>query len=507
MGPLLTIVNRVKQYFSPRQRVEESQPLQRARMQATYDASRTTVDNSNYWSNTDARDADSANSRSVREILVRRSRYEADNNGYIDGITQTYATDLVGTGPKLRMMSGSPGFNSLVESEWERWSAEVMLRRKLWTMARAKVVDGESFCIGRNNPRTRHPVNLYPVVYETEQCQTPTLIAELEPNRVDGIRFDEFGNPLSYDFLERHPGSELPQMFRVAESIPSRIVFHWFKCKRPGQHRGVPELTSVLAVSSSGRRFREATVAAAESAADFAVMLQTNMPASDIVPVDPMTTTEIEKRMMTALPEGWDANQIKAEHPASTYESFHKTLISESARPLSMPFNKAAADSSSYNYASGRLDHQTYYGELDVARSDCDMAVLTPMFFEWVNEAIIEFGWLGGSPNNVSPGALAHAWDWPRHRVADVVAEANAARTRLESGQTSLPVQYANEGRDFEDELVVMAEAYGLSEDEMRETLGRTLMNANGSQAPYLSALQTAANTGAEPDPSEDPNG
>src|SRR5262249_4693676 len=136
-----------------------------------------------------------------------------------------------------------------------------------------------------------------------------------------------------------------------------------------------------------------------------------------------------------------------------------------------MPYNKAACDSSSYNYASGRLDHQTYYASLDVEREDANDEVLDPLFDVWFDLAIMTFGWLGGDPTVVSSAARLHAWDWPKHRVAEVEAEANANQPKLKSGQMPLSRLYSDSGLDLEDELEVMANPYGISVDEMRRRL------------------------------------
>ena len=65
--------------------------------------------------------------------------------------------------------------------------------------------------------------------------------------------------------------------------------------------------------------------------------------------------------MATTLPDGWKLGQIKAEQPGTSYAEFKREILNEIARCLNMPYNIAAGDSSDYNYASGRLDHQTYY--------------------------------------------------------------------------------------------------------------------------------------------------
>lgn len=439
----------------------------RSDINARYDAASNSTEFSNYWANADHLDADSANSKAVRSKLVPRSRYETANNGYADGIVQTYATDLVGSGPTLRMQTPDDNFNQLVEAAFHRWAKAVQLRRKLWCMAHAKVQDGEAFAILGNNPRLRNPVKLDLKLIETEQCTTPWLPVGVA-GYIDGIQFDEFGNPLSYDVLKYHPGSQWGHIMTMQpEQIPARYMLHWFLLRRPGQHRGVPEFRSTLQVGAASRRWREATIAAAETAADFSVILKTTMPPDGVTdPVSPLSSVAFEKRMMVASPAGWEPSQMKSEHPNATYESFHKSQINEQARPKSMPYNKAACDSSSYNYSSGRLDHGTYYGSLDVEREDGNDLVLDKTADIWWQEAVLAYGW-DADPNEIPD----HTWDWPRHPIADVESEAKATDIDLKNGRTSLSRVYSESGFDFEDELALMARDFGVTVDVMRKRL------------------------------------
>jgi len=210
------------------------------RVRASYDAARSGDEYKNIWANADRYDADSANSRDVRHTLISRSRYEICNNGFSDGIAQTYATDMIGVGPALRMQTGSPRLNQLIEFTWSRWAKAISLRSKLWTMAHAKHSDGEGIGVVRRNPGVRHPIKLDVVLVEAEQCQTPWLPYE-ETGYIDGIRFDAFGNPVYYEFLKDHPGSNTRvNLASETEKVPAEYVLHWFKRRRPGQHRGVP---------------------------------------------------------------------------------------------------------------------------------------------------------------------------------------------------------------------------------------------------------------------------
>ena len=76
-----------------------------SRLRAKYDAANTTLDNMKHWSRADGLSASSANSPEVRRTLRNRSRYEVANNSYARGITLTLANDVVGTGPRLQMLT------------------------------------------------------------------------------------------------------------------------------------------------------------------------------------------------------------------------------------------------------------------------------------------------------------------------------------------------------------------------------------------------------------------
>lgn len=473
----------------PKVRIELAQALAKTRQKkhpiaATYDAARDGDEYKKLWENADAYDADSAHSVSVRRKLVQRSRYEVANNGYSAGIASTYANDLIARGPSLRMQTGSEPFNRMIERTWNGWAKKVHLRRKLWTMGHAKYVDGETFGVVRANRGLRHPVKLDFCLYETDQVTTPYLPYG-EPNRIDGIKFDEFGNPVYYDLMRQHPGSSFEnRMTTDTEQIPARFVMHWFKMTRPGQHRQVPECSSTLNLGAASRRWREAVLAAADNIANFSLFLKTTMDPDILDLVDPMSTLDIFKGMMTALPGGYDAFQPRAEQPTANHDQFNNSMISEQARPVSMPRNKAACDSSDYNFASGRLDHSTYYGSLDIQREDCNDLVLDPLFEVWFEYAVQVYGWLGGNPDQVQNLIDAKSWDWPKHHVADEKSHASATQTKLATGQAMLHEIYAMDGKDFNDALIAEAEYTGVPVNVLKTLY--LIRNVPQAALPYI---------------------
>lgn len=452
----------------------------------SYDASRTSDEYKNYWANADAFDADSANSKGIRHTLLFRSRYETANNAYADGIAQTKVNDLVGIGPTLRMQTGSEGLNRMVELTWTLWADAIDLRGKLWTMGHAKHMDGEGFGVIRRSLSVDHPISLDIQLVEAEQVQTPQLPFTGE-GYIDGIRFDAFGKPIWYDVLREHPGAtgNRLQFDLVPEQILAANMLHWFNMRRPGQHRGIPEMVSSLNAGAAARRWREAVLSAAERAALLTLMMKTQLTPEVIADsVAPFSTMDIEKGLMSFLPNGWEPFQADGKFPTATHEQFHKTLINEMGRSINMPRNKAAADSSDYNYASGRLDHGTYYDSLDIQRADCNQKVLDKLFRVWFREAISTFGWFGGEPQNFNTLSRLHVWDWPKHRVADVEAEANANDVKLRSFQIFPHQLFSDAGVDFEDECQKAADSLGLSVDDLKARIVAALYPPAQQAAP-----------------------
>jgi capsid protein len=471
------LVATIRRAFSRRQPATVDMDTPRP-IRGSYDAASLDGMNTQHWAAADALDADSANSKTVRRRISQRARYELTNNGQGKGVQLTQANYVVGRGPKLRMQTGNPRFNSMIEAEWKKWVKEVKLAKKLRTAIKAKVSDGEAFIIIAQNPRIRHRVKLGLKMVECEQVTTPYIGAN-ESNKIDGIEFDEFSNPLFYDVLKQHPGSSLSGFGQATERIPARFMLHLFREDRAGQHRGVGELHPSLNLFAQGRRFREATVAAAENIANFSLFLKTqSSPDEGADLVRPFTTLPIEKAMMVALPYGFDAFQPKSEAPSATYKEFTRAQSSEQARPLNMPQNIAAADSSGYSFSGGKLDHLTYFVSVDVEQEEIEEDILDPLFEVWFAEAVLRFGW--GVPADPPP---SHKWDWPRKPVIDEVKTATANKTKLSTGQVGLRRLFADDSLDLEEELPRMAEDYGVTIEELKAALFKVNLGG-GASAP-----------------------
>ncbi|HMO85486.1 MAG TPA: phage portal protein, partial [Lacipirellulaceae bacterium] len=171
-------------------RVSAPRPLRIVR--ARYDAAATNEDNRRHWANADGLSANAANSPEVRRILRNRSRYEVANNSYARGIVLTLANDVIGTGPRLQMLTEDAEANRRIEQEFSRWAKTIRLAEKLRTMRMARAADGEAFAVLTSNPRLATDVQLDLRLVEADQVATPDLEAR-SARAVDGVVFDEAG--------------------------------------------------------------------------------------------------------------------------------------------------------------------------------------------------------------------------------------------------------------------------------------------------------------------------
>ncbi|NLX54420.1 MAG: phage portal protein [Planctomycetaceae bacterium] len=426
-----------------------------AHVRGRYDAAATTEENRRHWANADLLSAGAANNPQVRRILRARARYEVANNSYARGIVTTLANDSIGTGPRLQMLTDDAEANRLIEQEFMAWADAVGLAEKLRTMRMARAQDGEAFAMLVANPKLDSLVKLDLRLIEADQVATPDLAHRLlDANATDGIVFDAFGNPIEYHLLKSHPGDQRGHLSSDFDRVPASAMVHYLRADRPGQTRGIPEIMPALPLFAQLRRYTLAVIAAAETAADFAAVLFTDAPANgEADPVEPMDLVELERRMATVLPGGWRLGQIQAEQPSTSYGEFKKEILNEIARCLSIPYNVAACNSSGYNYASGRLDHQTYYKSIRVDQAQLAVVVLDRVLRAWLDEAVLISDFLPLWMRTVAFRDLPHQFFWDGMEHVDPAKEASAQATRLASHTTTLAYEYARQGRDWESEL------------------------------------------------------
>jgi capsid protein len=127
-----------------------------------------------------------------------------------------------------------------------------------------------------------------------------------------------------------------------------------------------------------------------------------------------------------------------------------RQILGEIGRCLNLPFNVAALDSSNYNYASGRMDHQIYGMTQRVDRDTLERVMLDRVLAAWVNEASLA----GLLPEGLPPfSEWDWSWQWDGKDHVDPLKEASASETRLRTHTTTLAAEYAKAGKQWDVEL------------------------------------------------------
>lgn len=416
-------------------------------IRASYDIARPTTESENLWKHVDSLSAAEANSPTVRKIIRERARYEVANNSYADGIVDTLAADTIG--PEIQLQLGDSVLAQKTETAFSSWARAVNLWAKARTMRRAKTVDGEAFGLMVTNRKVDDRVKLDLRLIECDMVESWT--SAMNENEIDGIRFDDDMNPIQYRVLKTHPGDYRRFLKSLAgEWVKREFVLHYFSEIRPGQVRGVSELVPSLSLFGELRLYTKAVINAATRAAEMSGVMQTNLPPENVAAdlADPLTTIEAVRNAIVSLPEGWTLAQLKAEQPTTTYDMFKREIITEAGRCVSMPSNVISGNSSDYNYASGRLDYQTYDRGIEVERSDFRHAVLDRIYATWLDEYRVVAGL-----NNAQVAELeAHDWLYAGRGHVDPGKEANADDIRLRNGTVTRARLCGKQGNDWKRE-------------------------------------------------------
>lgn len=445
---------------------------------ARYDAAQTTDDNRKHWANADSLGPNAALSPKVRMDLRNRARYEVGNNSFAKGIGWTITNDTIGDGPTLQaQLSGRKNDNRAIEAAFWRWVQATNLVHKLRQMRFARYDSGEVFAWFVSNPELPGPVKLDVRLIEAEQISDSLLDEPLANGLVnrDGIIYDRFSNPRFYRRLRVHPGEtewlNLPTEF---DDIPASEIFHYYRAERPEQCRGIPDITPAIMLFAELRRFTQATIAAAETAAEWALVVYTDSPPPETPtngepPEQPSAgdLVHLEKRAGVVMPHGWKGMQITPEHPATTYDTFVTAKLKEIARCLCVPAHVASLDPTMANMSSSYVVGQMYVHERKVDRAEINR-FLDKCLQMWLAEARKVDFFLP----QFDEIELPHEWFWPSlSQHADPQKVATARETRLATGASNLAIECAADGLDWEEVQEKDAETLGITVQELRKRL------------------------------------
>ena len=439
-------------------------------LRARHDLAKTTRDNERHWSAADGLSPDAALSSDVRHKMRTRARHEHANNGYAHGIGHSLANAIVGKGPRLQVRRRGESITredaNQIEAGFRAWARSIDLAQKLWTARVAQCESGEVFALMATNSRLPgFGVQLDIRLIEADQVQSPNFrqqfIVEDGERDNDGVVVDRFARPVRYHVLRHHPGAyPLIGARQDYDSVPAEDMIHVFRAERPAQTRGVPELASTMQLLPVLRRYTKATLAAAEIGASLTGVMETQQPIDldgdggnqeDVELAQAFDEFELRPGTVTTLPEGYKFSGHKSEQPTTVYPEFVREIVNQVARPVHMPRNVALANSSGYNFASGKLDHQAYGNFIDLDRERFERDALHRIWVAWLQEAALLPDVLPADYRGDGWVLLEDAdrWVWPGYLPMEA-KDAAASGTRIDNGTSSRTREAAMLGEDAE---------------------------------------------------------
>lgn len=422
------------------------------RLEAGYDAAKTTNENRKHWAEADGLAPSSQLTPDVRRTLRNRARYECGNNAYAAGLVRTLVNDTVGRGARLQMQTDDERLNRAVEDLWREWAqgADWPLTSRI--LAGVRFVAGECFGVFRDSKRLARlglPVSLDLRLIEPDQVADPVGSYLFRTAGDEGIECDDDGEVVAYKVLKFHPGDHRIGAFSMeADRVPAENAIHWFVPDRPGQLRGVTPLAPSLPIFAQLRRFTMATLTAAEVAAMLAGIIeqgengtQGEYANSDARSYD---TVELVRGMLLTLGPGQTAKQFKPEQPTTTYDMFVAAKLRECGRCLNVPYGKMAGDHSRYNYSSGRLDDAPYWADREIERQALEAKAFNPVFYRWLDFAKFALPQLVKYEGKW--WQLKHCWHYDAKPTSDPVKDATGDELNLTNATDTLSAIAARDG-------------------------------------------------------------
>lgn len=175
---------------------------------------------------------------------------------------------------------------------------------------------------------------------------------------VNGVEFDADGRRVAYHLLRRHPGeygrASMTGMQTVR--VPAAEIAHVFLALRPGQVRGIPELSTVLLRLKSLDNFDDAVLFRQEVSNLFAGFI-TKPPAEPGMPGDPVTgsamqydvdgfssVVSLEPGSMQELAPGESVMFAEPPGAGADYGPFMRQQLMAAAASVGMPYEVMTGD-------------------------------------------------------------------------------------------------------------------------------------------------------------------
>lgn len=458
----------------------------------------------------------------VLTTIRNRTREATRNNGYAKAVSDTFVSEMIGTGIKPLSKAEDNDFRSAVQVAWELWCDEsdadgiLDFYGQQAQATRAWFEGGEVFI--RLRPRLlsdglRVPLQLQ--VIEPELCPHTYNTVLPSGNRVRaGIEFNAIGRRVAYWFHPSRPGDLVDFDSSQLRRVPAEFVIHMFEPLRPGQLRGIPDLTQSLVLLKNIDKLIDAKLLRELLMNLWAVFIKPHAGDADNS-VDPLTglaldtsedkpTITLEPGTIQELAAGEELQFASPPALDNNFNDFVRYELRAAMVGAGVPYEMVTGDLTGLNDRVVRVILNKFRRRLQRGQHQ----VVAFQFCRRVWTAWMDRGFVSGTlplPSSYATDKapwLASRWipqGWPYiHPLQDV----QAAEKRMRSGLTSRSGEVSELGEDAEQIDIEQ------QQDNTRADRLGLRYDSDGRQGKKaVAGPQRDPNADREEDPEADPEG
>jgi len=471
--------------------------------------------------------------------LVARSRDLDRNNGVAAGSFQALQDNVVGIGLRL---AATPDYRALgkditwaeewsrdVESQWKTWAescaADAAYRQNFNGLTqlvfRSALQNGEALALPLWMERTNTTWRTCLQLIDTDRLSNPGTSPVPTRNLRGGIQIDDYGKPLAY-YIQDQPkdygllarGIGLASSAGTWTRVPAETewgrkrVIHIFEQTRVDQSRGAPILAPVIEQFRMLDAYQRTELQSAIVNAIVAGVIETPMdPAAlaELIGTDPNKyltgkndyRVQLEGGSLVPLYPGDKLTPYTPSRPVGTFPAFVETILRQIGGALGLPYELVVKDFSKSNYSSARAALLEAWRFFINRRVWLATYWCQPVYELWLEEAVSS-GQVEADFSYETRAYYCRAkWIGPGRGWIDPVKEAQAAQIRIENYVSTLEVECAEQGLDWNEVL----EQRALERERMKEL---DLLPATPQPAAAAAAPDTTPSDGGDGSGQED---
>lgn len=436
---------------------------------------------------------------SERDAIVGRSRDLVRNNGVAQGAQQTIADNVVGTGLRLsprplykllgRDKAWATEFGNTVQGFHRLWwddtacdAADELNGAGLTTsVIRSLWVNGEACAVPMWLPEPGQLFASRLMLIEPDRLSNPHTKPDSSTLRAGVERDAVTGRPVAYHVRTAHPGDRLSMgldaggAFGEWVRIPAktqwgrRLFLHVHDKDRIGATRGKPLIAAVMRPFKQLDHYLTVHLQTAIVQSLIAAFIRTPMDQETLVELfggnaeaaqkyfDEKAArdsrTKLKGGALIPLNPGDDVTPFAPPNAANGVDQFVMTIYRQIAVAFNLPYELLLKDFTKTNYSSARAAMLEAWRHFNYLRAKVGFMFCQPAY-ELVLEEMVDRQMVDAPDFYTLRRAYAASkWIGPGRGWVDPVKEVDAADKRMKARLSTLEMECAEQGLDWEDVL------------------------------------------------------